>query len=240
MSEKVENVKAAADGLSVFERFMEMLKKYGVLRTIGSALIFVVFCYLAYIAVNPGAVFRRYEDYIAKQHAVSTEYRIQSFPMVRKSLNMLAIETGADRAFIIEYHNGKNNPTGLQWQYGDMTFLNDSAVEGIADEFQNISLSRYPIFYEIFENVYWCGSIEEMIGVDKRFALRAEANDVKYMAFETIYGSELSEIGVVGVSFTEDEAIPDTKELLKTLNKYSNTLAPLLDGKNAFNKKKKD
>jgi len=235
MSEKVEKVQAAADGLTVFERFMEMLKKYGVLKVLGGAIMFVIFCYLAYIAVNPSTMFKRYEDYVSRQHAISSEYRLQSYPLIRQYLNGLAKETGADRVFIMEYHNGKNNPTGLQWQYGDMTFLNDNATEDISDEYQNVSLSRYPIFYEVFENACWCGTVADMMDIDKRFALRAEANGVYYMALETIYGSKLVEIGALGLSFSNEPALNEI-ELRKLLQKYTNSLSQLLDGKSAFNR----
>lgn len=237
MGDRVEKVKAAADGLSVFERFMELLKKYGVFKTIGGAIVLVIVCYLAYIAANPAAMFKRYENYISEQHAISSEYRVQTYPMIRRYLNNLAAETGADRAFIIEYHNGKNNPTGLQWQYGDMTFLNDSATEDISDEYQNISLSRYPIFYEIFQNTTWNGYTEEMQTIDKRFALRAEANGINYMALETIYGPELIDVGALGLSFS-GEPLVTPQEIVKILQKYSTSLAPLLDGNRAFEKKK--
>lgn len=231
MAEKTK-VETAAEGLTIFERFVEMVKKYGALKIILYSFVFVIFSYLTYIAATPQAMFERYDEYIAQKHAESNDYRMESSPIIRGLLNQLSMEINAERTYVIEYHNGKSNPSGLQWQYGDMTFLNDGADIDISGEFQNISLVRYPLFYELYENGIWVGNSSDLVKIDKRFALRMEANDVKYVGMITMFGNNLTEVGVLGVSFLNEEPI-DELALKRTLTKYASSIAPLLDGSNA-------
>lgn len=224
-----------ATNVGAFGEFMKTIKKYGFFKTMLSLLAFSVFSMILYIASDPSVMFRKYEKYSEEKHAQLNEYRMESSPLIRNYLNGLSKEIGAERVYIVEYHNGKSNPSGLQWQFGDMNFINDN-TDDIRDEFQNISLVRYNIFYELYENVYWSGSLEELRKLDKRFAARAEVNEVQYLAFETIYGSNLADLGFLGVSFTEEPKISES-EIRKALNKYSATISPLLDARKAINKK---
>lgn len=235
MEENLENKVQTIDvvtpeRLSIFERFMETLKKYGFFKTILGALAFVVFSFFAYIAVNPSMIFERYDRYNEQKHQQSNEYRMNSAPLIRNYLNQLVLETGADRAYVIEYHNGKSNPSGLQWQYGDMTFINDN-TDDIREEFQNISLVKYPIFFELYEKGLWIGTLKELEAVDNRFALRAEINDVKNCAFALLYGADLTELGVLGISFMSDKGDYNEAYLKRELRKFGTSISPLLDGK---------
>ena len=222
--------------LGVFEHFMDTLNKYGFFKVFVGIIMLVFFSIGTYIAVNPSTVFEKYDAYIEQKHHQSNEYRMESVPIIRNYLNQMVMETGADRAFIIEYHNGKSNPSGLQWQYGDMTFINDNTVD-IREEFQNISLVKYPIFYELYEKGLWVGAIEDLEKVDKRFAIRAEVNEVKKCAFVLLYGIDLTELGVLGISFLNEESEFNEELIKKELRKFGTSVSPLLDGKRINAKK---
>lgn len=213
---------------SAFGDFMKSVRENGIIKTFCTILLFAFFTFIMYIALNPNVVFDRYDKYMADKHAQSTEYRMQSAPLVRNYLNQLSSEIDADRTYILEYHNGKSNPSGLQWQYCDMTFLNDNTCD-IRDEFQNISLVKYPIFYEVSQNGIWIGSVDIMEKIDKRFALRMKMDDVQYVAFTMIYGMNFTEIGVLGVSYLDGEILDETS-IRKALRKYAASISPLLDG----------
>lgn len=236
MAKTKKTAEISDKSLSTFEKIMEMVDKHGIWKLFKGTVFFVFFSYMLYIAVNPGAMFERYDNYVKEKHAISSEYRMETSPMVRAYLNQLSSELGADRAYIIEYHNGKSNPTGLQWQFGEMTFLSDNAPDDIRGEFQDLSLAKYPIFYELYENMFWCGDLEELEDLDKRFSLRAEINEAKYVSFAMLYGNNLEEIGVVGVSYTDTTRVKDDITIKKAMKKYSAAISPLLDGNNAGRK----
>lgn len=210
-----------------FEKVMELIGKYGPLRIIYGLVIFVFFSFMVYIATNPGKVFEKYTEYISEVHNASTDYRMESSPMIRAYLNQLAMEMGADRAYILEFHNGKANPSGLQWQFGDLTFINDSS-DDITDEIQNVSLSRYNFATMLHDKGSWAGGVDELLSIDERFYNRLRLNHGKYFAFQMIYGSNMRDIGVLGVTYLEDADV-DRAQALAVLHKYSSTISPLLD-----------
>ena len=235
MSDEVKVPEVTEKTLGIFEKILELFKKYGAFRMIGTVFFFVFFSWMTYIALNPNVVFEKYEKYISEVHEVSIDYRMESAPVVRAYLNQLAMGTGAERAYILEFHNGKSNPSGLQWQFGDLTFINDG-TDDISDEIQNVSLSRYNFANLMHDKGCWAGSIDELTNIDERFYNRMRLNGGVYFAFQMIYGSNMKEIGILGVSFMADEQIPDKAELLMEVHKYASAISPLLDEANARKK----
>lgn len=228
MEENKEKKQEATQGsLGSFEKVMDVLGKYGPLKTIYGILMFLFFSFAAYVATNPGVVFDRYSQYVAEKHNASTDYRMESSPMIRAYLNQLTMEIDADRAYILEFHNGKANPSGLQWQFGDLTFINDG-TDDISDEIQNVSLSRYNFATLVHDKGSWAGGIDELLSIDERFYNRMRLNGGKYFAFQMIYGSNMREIGILGVTFLDDSEI-NKEDALAVLHKYSSTISPLLD-----------
>lgn len=235
MSEETKITDVTENTLSTFEKLLEMFKKHGPIRMFGTVIFFVFFSWMTYIALNPGVVFEKYEKYISEVHNASIDYRMESAPVIRAYLNQLSMESGAERAYILEFHNGKSNPSGLQWQFGDLTFINDG-TDDISDEIQNVSLSRYNFANLVHEDGYWAGSIDELINIDERFYNRMRLNGGKYFAFQMIYGTDMREIGILGISFIDGDNILDRTHALMMVHKYASAISPLLDEANARKK----
>jgi hypothetical protein len=196
----------------------------------------VLFSFMVYISANPGMIFERYDRYVAEKHSASIDYRMETAPMIRTYLNQLANEAGAERAYILEFHNGKSNPSGLQWQFGDLTFINDG-TDDISDEIQNVSLSRYNFANIVHENGYWVGGLHELISLDERFYNRMRLNGGQFFGFQMMYGGNMREIGILGVSFMADEMDHVDRERLQTIiHKYASSISPLLDEGNVKKK----
>lgn len=236
MAEEIKNNEVKNKGevnvstvtMSTFEKLLELTNKYGIGKLIFGVIFFVFFSFMAYLAVNPGVVFERYEKYVNELHANSVDYRMESAPIIRAYLNQLARETGAERAYILEFHNGKSNPTGLQWQFGDLTFINDG-TDDISDEIQNVSLSRYNFANLVHDNGYWAGGIDELVNLDERFYNRMRLNGGVFYAFQMIYGIDMKEIGILGISYTDEESVPDKNVALMAVHKYASAISPYLD-----------
>lgn len=219
-----------------FEKVMEILGKYGPLKTLYGIVMFVLFSIMVYVAANPVVVFERYDKYVSEKHNASIDYRMETAPLIRGYLNQLSAEAGAERAYILEFHNGKANPSGLQWQFGDLTFINDG-TDDISDEIQNVSLSRYNFANVVHDNGCWMGSIDDLISVDERFYNRLRVNGGQYFAFQMMYGSDMREIGVLGVTFMTDEVSNIDEQKLQTIiHKYASSMSPLLDEGNVKKK----
>lgn len=226
MAQKETNI--SEETLGGFGKVLELINKHGIVKMVVGTLFFVFFSWMIYLATNPGVVFEKYEQYLNDKHSASIDFRMESSPIIRSQLNQLVLETGAERAYILEFHNGKSNPSGLQWQFGDLTFINDG-TDDISDEIQNVSLSRYNFANIVYQNGYWVGSIDELVSLDERFYNRMRLNNGKYFAFQMLYGSNMREIGILGISFLEipDETSPNT--LVRLVHKYGSSISPLLD-----------
>ena len=233
MSEEVKKPETniSNETLGGFGKIMELSKKYGFGSMFFGALFLVFFSWMRYLGANPNVIFEKYNQYVTEKHNASIDYRIKTAPIIRSELNQLALETEAERAYILEFHNGKSNPSGLQWQYGDLTFINDG-TDDITDEMQNVSLSRYNFANVIYECGYWAGSIDELTSLDERFYNRMRVNGGKYFVFQMMYGANMREIGVLGISFLEIPEEMSTDALIRIVHKYSSSISPLLDESN--------
>lgn len=230
-----KNAEISEGTLGTFEKVMTILGKYGPLKTLYGLVMFVLFSFMIYIAANPGVIFERYNKYISEVHNASIDYRMESSPMIRTYLNQLSKESGAERAYILEFHNGKSNPSGLQWQFGDLTFINDG-TDDISDEIQNVSLSRYNFATVVHDRGFWVGGIDKLINIDERFYNRMRLNGGIYFAFQMMYGANMREIGILGISYLEGDEIPSDEEILSTIHRYSASISPLLDEGNVKKK----
>ena len=233
MSEEVkkQETNISNETLGGFGKIMELGKKYGFGSMFLGVMFFVFISWMTYVAANPSVIFEKYNQYVTEKHNASIDYRIKTAPIIRSELNQLALETEAERAYILEFHNGKSNPSGLQWQYGDLTFINDG-TDDISDEMQNVSLSRYNFANVIYECGYWAGSIDELTSLDERFYNRMRVNGGKYFVFQMMYGANMREIGVLGISFLEIPEEMSTDALIRIVHKYSSSISPLLDESN--------
>ena len=237
MSEEVkkQETKISDETLGGFSKVMDLIAKHGIGKMIIGTLFFVFFSWMVYLATNPGVIFERYNQYIAEKHNASIDYRMETAPIIRSQLNQLALETDAERAYILEFHNGKSNPSGLQWQFGDLTFINDG-TDDISDEIQNVSLSRYNFANIVYERGYWIGGIDELISLDERFYNRMRLNGGKYFVFQMMYGANMREIGILGISFLERPENITADALVRIVHKYGSSISPLLDESNVKTK----
>lgn len=237
MAENVEKKQGTVsdETLGGFDKVMNLIGKHGIGKMIIGTLFFVFFSWMIYLASNPGVIFERYNQYIAEKHNASIDYRMKTSPLIRAQLNQLVMETGAERAYILEFHNGKSNPSGLQWQFGDLTFINDG-TDDISDEIQNVALSRYNFANIVQQNGYWIGSIDELLELDERFYNRMKLNGGEYFVFQSLYGTNMREIGILGISFLEIPENVNPNALVRAIHKYGSSISPLLDESNAKTK----
>lgn len=180
-----------------------------------------------YTAISQGFIFDSYKRKLDREHQKSVEFRMQSTPIIINYLNSLAIETNANRAFIMEYHNGKSNSTGLQWQFADLTFSNNNTDHNMYN-YVDMPLTDSPHTLYLHRNTFFDGSLEELRTIDKKLSLRMESNDYVYVAMMMIYGKNLEPIGYLVLSFRE---LPnkDVNCLNSIMHKYITTITPYLD-----------
>lgn len=211
------------ENLGILEKVVKIVDKYGwwkVLQAICFIGLFLFFIY--YIpAVTKTTVEKTTIETLQtvnknkeEEHLKNIEIRRQIQPQIEATLNSLLNDTKADRAFIIELHNGSNNINGVPFLHGSVTY--DAAVDGldvIDEEFQNLSLSRFEMATYLHNNFEFVGSIEEFRKIDKKLAAKLASNDVKYIAMTTLHDGN-KEWGWFGLLYNRLNDIPSEKDLL--------------------------
>lgn len=216
--------KATNSGIKFIEHFRKNVGWW-----IGGA-VYALTVFFFYVAISQGFIFNSYQSKLTKEHKQSVEYRMQSTPIIINYLNSLSIETHANRAFIMEYHNGKSNSTGLQWQFADLTFSNNNTEHSMYN-YVDMPLTDSPHTLYLHENVFFVGTVEELKVIDKKLSLRMESNDYVYCGMMMIYGNNLEPIGYLALSFKETPNI-DINHITSIMHKYITAITPYLDASN--------
>ena len=198
---------AEDEKIGVIEKIVAMITTYGIKKVISALIIFMLVIITSIVFINQKVIINK----IVKEHnkemqtatAKKLEFRIKEVnPRVDGILYKLLLKTKADRAFVIEMHNGTDNPTGLPFAFGDMTYekLGNDSVQSVIYEYEKINLSTLPLATYLGRNKRFVGSIEDLSKIDSRLAKKMTINGCKYIGIYSIRGSDL-EIGWVGVSY---------------------------------------
>lgn len=164
-----------------------------------------------------------------EEHIKNLEQRRQLQPKIDAILESFLVSTRADRAFIVELHNGSNNLNGVPFLHGSVTYeTSKEGMDGIDEEYQNISLSRFEMSTYLHKNFEFIGSIEEMKKIDKKMAAKLASNDAKYIAITTLHNGT-NEWGWFGVLFNSLDNIPNEKELMSQMMISSQSITKELD-----------
>lgn len=222
--------------LSWLQDMLKIIDQYGAVKIFKALFILLISSYFIYITFNPEIIIEKYVKFKTEQHDNAIAYRMKNDALIRMHLKELLLEADADRAFIIELHNGTNNNSGLPFYYGDMTY--EEVVTGVShidEDYHDFSLQRFPFFGQLFNDGSWYGHIDSLEVIDKKLALRLKSNGSCEIGAVIIYGRE-KEIGFIGISFVKKCGEHDVTKMKKIIRKYGQKIAPYLDASYITNK----
>lgn len=219
--------------LSFFERAVKIVDKYGTFKVIISIVLFALF-----LLVTVGTpIITKYSmeksiDAAEKNkeltHIRDLENRREVQPQIYSVLDNLLESTKADRAFIIELHNGSQNINGVPFLHGTVTYERvREGVENIDEEYQNLSLSRFESSIYMHNNLHFVGSVKDLAKIDKKIAAKLTSNQVSYVAVTTLHDGE-KEWGWFGILYGEGRPIPSKEKMLNELLISSQTISGIL------------
>jgi hypothetical protein len=215
-------------GLGWLEKLLDMEKTFGFFRIIRALLLMALTSIVLLFTFNPRYLFERMEALQTEKHADAVTRRISADAEIRLILHRLLHTLDADRAWLIELHNGsKNLSSGLPFLYGDMRI--EEVAEGIGnvdDEYTDFQLSKYPFVGKVFEDGYYWGAIDSVQTVDERMYFKFKSNDVNEIALLALYSGE-KPLGALGVSFCGDKRM-DSQHVGKIIRKCGVQIATLL------------
>lgn len=215
-------------------KFMRGIKDYNILELV--KVLFAVFCIV--IAIT---FVMRPELYVDKisyilqtrqnrqdmEHASLLNRRKIADQNIRWYLNELRDMAGADRAWLLEPHNGgSNSTTGLSFYYLNMT--GDEPADGYPDlnksQFTNIQISEYPLANIIDKKGRWYGNLESMYDVDKKLYYRMKAQGMNECAVMAVHSKNLP-VCFVGLTWYEGHKMNNPEEVGDVIRKYSMQIA---------------
>jgi hypothetical protein len=219
--------------LNFFERAVKIVDKYGTFKVITSIVLFALF-----LLVTVGTpIITKYSmeksiDAAEKNkeltHIRDLENRREVQPQIYSVLDNLLESTKADRAFIIELHNGSQNINGVPFLHGTVTYERvREGVENIDEEYQNLSLSRFESSIYMHNNLHFVGSVKDLAKIDKKIAAKLTSNQVSYVAVTTLHDGE-KEWGWFGILYSEGSKIPPKEKMLNELLISSQTISGIL------------
>ena len=172
---------------------------------------------------------RRNKVAIEKQHADLTLKRLNINHLIDNELKDLIIKLNADRAAILEMHNGTNNFSGLPFVYADMSYEQISnRISYATDEFKNINLAKLSFVSTHWNDKTWIGTVDDVEKDDPYFAAKlryVEVNFGSFVILEGLYGP----VGILSLFWKDAENHPDKKHIMAELTHSSQILSSLLN-----------
>ncbi len=171
----------------------------------------------------------RKEEEIKKEHANLSIKRLDHSALIDSELKSLLIRLDADRAAIVEMHNGTNNASGFPFIYGDMAYEQISKdVNYAQDEFKNFNLAKLPFVALNYKKGTWIGSTDEVEKQDRYFAAKLRVVDANFGAFVVLEGLN-GPIGFLTLHYKNADIHPSKSEIIAEINHSVQKITSLLD-----------
>ena len=164
-----------------------------------------------------------------QHHAELVKKRFEVGPHISNELKNLLINLDADRAAILEMHNGTNNASGLPFIYADMVYEEISPKVGfISDEFKNLNLAKLPFVANHYKEKTWIGPRNDIDAEDAYFGAKLRLAGVEYGAIVILEGIN-GPIGFLTLFFANETKHPTKAKIIAELNHSSQIISTLLD-----------
>ena len=160
--------------------------------------------------------------------------RIETMPIIQEQLRILSYINGPDKtahSAVYEFHNGHSNPTGLGFQFAEMTAEEFGLVQhtAIQDSHQKLPLGwiQIPHLLRSMEDNIWYGTKEELSEIDPKLYMIVSNYVCEWLAIKLI--KTTTEIGML--CFFSQKAL--TEEEIETtiegINKATLIISERLD-----------
>lgn len=198
----------------------------------------IVTCLFAYSFINGNKATNQIVEYVTRKPTAAEE----SYGMGARSdintnmsfeLNKMIYTLGASRAFVLEFHNGKENAASLPFVYLDMSYEeqneNHKELEYISSYYQNVPISHYNFATIVAKKYIYIGDVESIREYDPRLTQVMEKNNVNYFGC-ILLKSRGHKIGFLCVTYEKgNKHNVNKREIEYNLKEAAKIISPLLD-----------
>ena len=197
-------------------KVMEMLNKYSAKKMLQGILIVFVIIFMALFAFKPETIFKSYDEYREKTHNERMDKRTNNTPLIQAELNTLRSKYNASWVSVWELHNNTNNLDGLPFIFASLNYesMNPGLVP-IAEEFDDVRLSLYPLSTYLRQHEMWYGDVEELKDIDYTAYYRAKALGIKYLGFR-LMDADGSPTAVLSFAYVEGVELPEMGDFVES------------------------
>lgn len=193
-------------GIGWFQKMLNLQNKYGFFSIVKGLFLLFLAGYVVFFALNPKYLLERVTTIQTEQHDNLVRSRLAADSDIRLILSKTMHNTNADRAWLIEFHNGnKNLTTGLPFLFGSMRIEEtQDSIPNVDEDYADFSLSKYKLIAKVLDEGFFYGNIKDVQSVDKRLYYKFQSNDINEIALLTIYNED-KPAGIVGLSFCNNK-----------------------------------
>ena len=221
----IEKVNTAMAGV---EKSIDWIGKYGVKKVLQGILVITLIAFLAMFMFKPESFFKSYENYREKVHTERMDKRNDNTPLIQQELDNLRIRYDASWVSVWELHNNTNNLDGLPFIFASLNYesMNPGLIP-IAEQFDNVRLSLYPLSTYLRKNDMWYGDVEGLKEIDYSAYYRAKALGIKYIGFKLMQVDKAPN-AVLSFAYVEDAELPNENDFVQAWMRASYKINGLL------------
>lgn len=188
------------------QKMLNLQNKYGFFSIVKGLFLLFLAGYVVFFALNPKYLLERVATIQTEQHDNLVRSRLAADSDIRLILSKTMHNTNADRAWLIEFHNGnKNLTTGLPFLFGSMRIEEtQDSIPNVDEDYADFSLSKYKLIAKVLDEGFFYGNIKDVQSIDKRLYYKFQSNDINEIALLTIYNED-KPAGIVGLSFCNNK-----------------------------------
>lgn len=193
-------------GMGWLQKMLNLQNKYGFFSIVKGLFLLFLAGYVVFFALNPKYLLERVTTIQTEQHDNLVRLRLAADSDIRLILSKTMHNTNADRAWLIEFHNGnKNLTTGLPFLFGSMRIEEtQDSIPNVDEDYADFSLSKYKLIAKVLDEGFFYGNIKDVQSIDKRLYYKFQSNDINEIALLTIYNED-KPAGIVGLSFCNNK-----------------------------------
>lgn len=193
-------------GMGWLQKMLNLQNKYGFFSIVKGLFLLFLAGYVVFFALNPKYLLERVTTIQTEQHDNLVRSRLAADSDIRLILSKTMHNTNADRAWLIEFHNGnKNLTTGLPFLFGSIRIEEtQDSIPNVDEDYADFSLSKYKLIAKVLDEGFFYGNIKDVQSVDKRLYYKFQSNDINEIALLTIYNED-KPAGIVGLSFCNNK-----------------------------------
>lgn len=215
-NEKIDAViKTTNATIGWVEAIHKFVKKNGFKKLVMDIIAVCVVVFIGLWIFQPGIFSNRLDQYREQKHAEKMAERLNNTPLIQAELDKFRLLTDASWVSIWELHNSTNNLDGMPFLFASLTYESmNPALTPIAEQFDNVRLSLYPLATYLRENEMWYGGVEDLKEIDNIAYYRAKALGIKYLGFR-LMEIENTPNAVMSFAYVEGADIINEKYLIQ-------------------------